>query len=87
MLPDSRYLLSGNQDGSLKLWDTTTGRQEKVYRGHHKPVTAMAVFETAGRPFRAVQTAASPFGIYTVEKNEAATGYPMPRYQPVHVTE
>ena len=31
---DGRWLLSGSADGSLRLWDATTGRQQRLWRAH-----------------------------------------------------
>jgi WD40 repeat protein len=32
--PDSRWLVSGNQDGTIKIWDLATGRELRTFLGH-----------------------------------------------------
>jgi WD40 repeat protein len=32
--PDSRWLISGNQDGTIKIWDLLTGRELRTFVGH-----------------------------------------------------
>ncbi|MEV7190222.1 hypothetical protein AB0N81_00255 [Streptomyces sp. NPDC093510] len=37
-----RTVASGGQDGTVRLWNTVTGRQLKVLRGHRGPVSSVA---------------------------------------------
>ena len=45
--PDGRRLLSGNQDGKLKLWDATTGQLIHSFQAHSHWVGA-ATFSNDG---------------------------------------
>ncbi|MGD8776355.1 MAG: caspase family protein, partial [Syntrophobacterales bacterium] len=38
---DSRLVLSGSEDGTLKLWEVTTGREVRTLAGHSSAVTAV----------------------------------------------
>jgi len=40
--PDSRALISGSEDKSIKLWDIGTGRLIRTFRGHSSAITAVA---------------------------------------------
>ena len=40
--PDGAYILSGGEDGTLKLWETGTGREVRTFTGHKGPVTGVA---------------------------------------------
>jgi len=40
--PDGTYLLSGGEDGTLKLWETATGREVRTFTGHKAGVTSVA---------------------------------------------
>jgi WD40 repeat protein len=41
-LPDGRTLVSGSKDGTVCLWDTTSGKQRSLLEGHIGPVTCLA---------------------------------------------
>jgi DNA-binding beta-propeller fold protein YncE len=40
--PDGTYLLSGGEDGTVKLWETATGREVRTFTGHRAGVTSVA---------------------------------------------
>jgi WD40 repeat protein len=41
--PDNRWLISGNQDGTIKIWDLATGRELRTFVGHTGMVWRLAV--------------------------------------------
>jgi WD40 repeat protein len=45
---DGRYAVSGSVDQTARIWDLTTGKEDKVLRGHSKQVWAVA-FHPNGR--------------------------------------
>lgn len=47
--PDSTWLTTGNEDGSVCVWDTTTRTTNAVLTGHANAVTAIAVSRDATR--------------------------------------
>jgi WD40 repeat protein/sterol desaturase/sphingolipid hydroxylase (fatty acid hydroxylase superfamily) len=40
---DGRRILSGGADGTVKVWDAATGREERTLTGHHAMVQSVAV--------------------------------------------
>jgi DNA-binding beta-propeller fold protein YncE len=40
--PDGAYVLSGGEDGTLRLWETATGRDVRTFTGHKAGVTSVA---------------------------------------------
>ncbi len=46
--PDGRRVLTGNRDGTSKLWDPGTGQEIRTFRGHYAPVICVA-FSPDGR--------------------------------------
>lgn len=40
--PDGRWIASGSQDKTIRIWDVTTGHEQRVLKGHSNPVTALA---------------------------------------------
>jgi WD40 repeat protein len=41
--PDSRFVVSGSADGTLKIWDASTGAERATLRGHEGPVSDCAI--------------------------------------------
>ena len=41
--PDGKFLISGNTDGTLTVWDATTGTEVRTLRGHEKGVGSLAL--------------------------------------------
>lgn len=41
--PDSKYLLTGSRDKTIKLWETATGREVKSYKGHLNTVNGLDI--------------------------------------------
>jgi WD40 repeat protein len=41
--PDGRFLVSGSEDVTLKIWDTATGNVLRTLAGHDQPVLAVAI--------------------------------------------
>jgi len=46
--PDGRFMLSGSQDKSVRLWDANSGREAVVFLGHESEVNSVA-FSPDGR--------------------------------------
>jgi WD40 repeat protein len=46
--PDGRYIISGSNDYTLKLWDVSNGREIRTFQGHNTFVNAVA-FSPDGR--------------------------------------
>lgn len=46
--PNGRFVASGSDDNTVKLWDVETGREMRTFAGHTKPVKAVA-FSRDGR--------------------------------------
>ena len=47
--PRSPYFAVGYADGSVRLWNSTTGSVHTTFSGHSKPVTALAFDEEGTR--------------------------------------
>src|SRR5271167_636452 len=41
--PDGRWLASGAKDGTIKIWETSSGRLLRTLYGYGSPVNALAV--------------------------------------------
>jgi len=39
--PDGQYVLSGAEDGSIYVWETSTGKRVSIWKGHTGPVNAV----------------------------------------------
>ena len=59
---DGGRLLSWSYDGTLRLWDVASGREERLLRGHEDRVTAAAPSPDGREPFPAAATAPSTLG-------------------------
>ena len=46
--PDGKYIISGGEDETVRLWETHTGREIRVFEGHVAAVTSVA-FSPDGR--------------------------------------
>jgi WD40 repeat protein len=46
--PDGRRAVSGSQDGTVRLWEVETGKQERKFEGHSQSVECVA-FSSDGR--------------------------------------
>ncbi|PKI84868.1 TOR complex subunit lst8 [Malassezia vespertilionis] len=44
---DAKWLVSGSEDGTLKIWDTRTSRPQRVY-DHHGPVNDVVIHPNQG---------------------------------------
>ena len=40
--PDGKFLLSGGEDQTLKLWETVSGKEVRTFTGHHGAVRSVA---------------------------------------------
>jgi eukaryotic-like serine/threonine-protein kinase len=40
--PDSRYLASGSWDGTVQVWNATTGRRRLAFQSHADDVASLA---------------------------------------------
>ena len=40
--PDGRWVVSGSEDKTLKLWDVASGREVRTFDGHRREVTSVA---------------------------------------------
>ncbi len=47
--PDSHHLFTGHKDGSVRRWNTNTGKPDKKWTIHDKPITALVVTHTGER--------------------------------------
>jgi WD40 repeat protein len=43
LLPDGCRAISGSDDGTVRVWNTTTGVVERTLEGHSGPVNAVAI--------------------------------------------
>jgi WD40 repeat protein len=46
---DSRYIASGGYDGTVRLWEASTGKEIRSYVGHKDTVTAVAFSPDTGQ--------------------------------------
>ncbi|MCL2265325.1 MAG: hypothetical protein FWC22_04705, partial [Treponema sp.] len=41
--PDGRQIISGSSDNTVKLWETATGRETRIFSGHKEWVITVAM--------------------------------------------
>jgi WD40 repeat protein len=41
--PNGDYIVSASDDGTLKVWDADTGKEQRTLRGHTSDVTGCAI--------------------------------------------
>ncbi len=41
--PDGKFMVTGGQDGLVKLWDVATFREVRTFRGHSQPVNTASI--------------------------------------------
>ena len=41
--PDGKYVVTGSDDLTVKLWDVASGREIRTFRGHAAKITAVGV--------------------------------------------
>ncbi|NJL79146.1 MAG: hypothetical protein HC917_10425 [Richelia sp. SM2_1_7] len=46
--PDSKKIVSGSSDRTVKIWDSQTGQCLKTFQGHNRPVLSVA-FSSDGK--------------------------------------
>jgi WD40 repeat protein len=67
--PGSQRIVTGCDDDTARLWDVTSGRQIRAFKGHHGPITSVAISTDAKR----VVTGAVHTGAVAKGKNNAWT--------------
>lgn len=74
--PDGRYILSGGEDRTVRLWDAETGSEIRRFVGHQRPITDVD-FSPDGRRLVSGSSepmAAEPGDEYSVRIWDASTG-------------
>jgi WD40 repeat protein len=68
--PDGRFVLTGNEDGTARLWETTTGRVVRHFEGTESGVEGVlsAVFSADGK--RMLSASLSSVRLWNVETGE-----------------
>jgi RNA polymerase sigma factor (sigma-70 family) len=76
--PDSKTLISGHSDGSVRFWDVASGAQTRQFRAHSRQIVGLAL----SRDGRNLATSCNHHlnGNHTVRLWETATGKPLLRY-------
>lgn len=71
--PDGRWAVSGGRDQTARIWELTTGKEDKIIRGHSKEIWAVAFHPNGRQVFTASWDASARLW-------DAKTGNELKRY-------